>query len=136
MLHRILTGIDPVSYYLIASQSQSIAADLFALKSPVVTLPSEPALGFRPRRVRALINLLPGVIVRAINILALLRQEPVQVLVAYTGNILDIPAAFLASRQARISFFAYIFDDYAYPWLEQGMIKQKVVSMYQEILAK
>ena len=37
-------------------------------------------------------------------------------IIACTGDLYDIPAGFLASRLARIPFYAYIFDDYVYQW--------------------
>jgi hypothetical protein len=50
---------------------------------------------------------------RASNIVKALRQENCQALLACSGDLLDMPAAFLAAQRLGIPFYAYMFDDYA-----------------------
>ena len=61
-------------------------------------------------------NILVQVPMRAMAIFRILRRNPTMTLIASSGDIVDLPAGFLASRIARTSFFAYIFDDYVYQW--------------------
>jgi glycosyltransferase involved in cell wall biosynthesis len=42
-----------------------------------------------------------------------LRREGCNTVLACTGNLLDMPAAYLASRRTGASFYAYIFDHYS-----------------------
>src|SRR5207247_1374618 len=37
-------------------------------------------------------------------------------ILACTGDIYDLPAAYLASRMLRVPFHAYLFDDYVFQW--------------------
>lgn len=117
MLYRILTQIDSSDYYLIASRSQADDYGGLRLQGQIFDLPPEPTLRFGIQRARDITNLLISILGRARNLLALLRREPVRVFVACTGDLADIPAAFLASRLAHIPFYAYIFDDYVYQWM-------------------
>ena len=116
MLYRILSYIDSDDYYLVASQPQQSTNDTFQLKSEIHSLPTEPSLHFGIQRIRNIANLAISIFVRAFNLLAILRRKPVHALIACSGNLADIPAAFLASRFAHISFYAYIFDDYVFQW--------------------
>jgi len=124
VLYRILSGIDPHKYYLISKVSYSPTEnDLdnpFYLKSRYYTLSQEPQLRYPSRfglwRLRNLINIIFSIIFRTLNIIKVVCQEPVDVLVACTGDIADIPAGYLVSRIRRIPFVTYIFDDYVYQW--------------------
>ncbi len=116
MLYRILARIDPADYYLVSSQARQAASDSLNLQCQGFTLPPAPALGFGGQRLRNLVNLATGILARASGLLALLRRQPARALIACTGDLADIPAAFIASRLARIPFYAYIFDDYVYQW--------------------
>ena len=124
VLYRILSGIDPRSYYLISeasySPSENDTGNSFYLQACYYALSQEPHL-YRPSRfglwrVRNLINIFFSIIWRTVNILKIIRHHPVEILVACTGDIAEIPAGFLASRINGISFVAYIFDDYVYQW--------------------
>lgn len=116
MLYRILSRIDPADYYLVSSQARQAASDSLNLPCQGFTLPPAPALGFGGQRIRNLVNLATSILARASGLLALLRRQPVQAIIACTGDLADIPAAFIASRLAGIPFYAYIFDDYVYQW--------------------
>ena len=116
MLYRILSLVDASDYYLIASRPQQDESGTQPLQSPVYNLPPESALRFGYQRIRNIINLFISIFVRARNLLAILRRQPAHALIACSGDITDIPAAFLASRIAHIPFYAYIFDDYVYQW--------------------
>jgi glycosyltransferase involved in cell wall biosynthesis len=55
---------------------------------------------------------------RARHLHRLLKQEHCTDLVSCSGDLLDIPAGYLAARWARIGFYPYLFDDYAAQWTE------------------
>jgi glycosyltransferase involved in cell wall biosynthesis len=122
MLYRILGGIDPAKYYLISRDTVgSGTVDSFHLPAPHYVLSREPELNWSNflagRYIRRLCNILLSIVNRKKNILKVLRSEPAtQALVACSGDLVDMPAAFLASRKARIPFYAYIFDDFVYQW--------------------
>jgi glycosyltransferase involved in cell wall biosynthesis len=108
--------IDSSEYYLIASRRQQDENGTQRLKGRIYNLPSEPSLRFGILRIQNIINPLSSFLVRVRNLLVLLHREPVQALIACSGDVVDIPAAFLASRILHIPFYAYIFDDYVYQW--------------------
>jgi glycosyltransferase involved in cell wall biosynthesis len=49
-------------------------------------------------------------------LIRLLRREQCRSLVVCTGDLLDLPAAFAASRATRTPLYVYVFDDYAQQW--------------------
>ncbi|MBC8509362.1 MAG: glycosyltransferase [Chloroflexi bacterium] len=117
MLYRILSCIDSDDYYLITSQPQQSTSDTFQLQSQIYTLSPEPTLRFGIQRIRNTVNLFVSIFARTRSLLELLRREPARALIACTGELVDIPAAFLASRLMHIPFYAYVFDDYVYQWM-------------------
>ena len=116
MLYRILSLIDSSDYYLIASRPFGDDSVGRRLQSQIYNLPSEPTLRFGHQQIRNIANLFVSIFARTRNLLALLRREPARALVACSGDLMNIPAAFLASRFAHIPFYAYIFDDYVCQW--------------------
>ena len=63
---------------------------------------------------RANINIPMGVFQRARQVTEIVKREKCDALVACTGDLLDLPAGYLASRRAGIPFYFYIFDHYSY----------------------
>ena len=63
---------------------------------------------------REAVNVPVGVIWRARQVAAVLRRERCDAVVACTGDILDLPAGYLASRLAGARFYAYVFDHYSH----------------------
>jgi hypothetical protein len=53
---------------------------------------------------------------RAKALLRICAQEKCTALVACSGDLIDIPAAFLAAQWMGIPFFPYMFDDYSQQW--------------------
>lgn len=140
-LYRVLSGVNPDNYYLISSrevlrqEKRGGGDNLFHLGGHYYPLP--PELTFtRPNRfglsgIRNLINIFIHIYTRARNILRILRREPnTTAIIACTGDLVDIPAAFLASRIARIPFFAYIFDDYVFQWTGNYRMFAKLVAPF------
>src|SRR6266508_263853 len=68
------------------------------------------------RAVRAL-NIVPALAQRTRRLLSILRADECDVVVAMTGDLLNLPASFFASRFARIPFIAYLCDYYSQQWV-------------------
>ncbi len=56
---------------------------------------------------------------RAREVAAIVRREQCNAIVACPDRISDLPAAYLASRLARVRFYPYLFDDYS-TWFSSG----------------
>jgi glycosyltransferase involved in cell wall biosynthesis len=110
----ILSRLHPSDYYLIASLPQQSNNNAFHLQSRLYSLPPEPSSRFGIQRIRNIANLFIGFLTRTRNLLPILRHEPTRAIVACSGDLMNIPAAFLASRLVHIPFYGYIFDDYVY----------------------
>lgn len=77
-----------------------------------------------------------GIISRARQVADIIKHEKCDVVVGCTGDVMDLPAGYLASRRVGVPFYAYIFDHYSYrewhssarrfwakrlePWLMKG----------------
>ncbi len=138
VLYRILSGVDADTYYLISKESYQPSRQepngQFYLSARYYSLSREPQL-YRPNRfglwrLRALVNIFLSIAWRASKILRILQHDPATALIACTGDIADIPAGFLASRIARIPFYAYIFDDYVYQWIGGYRTLAKAISPF------
>ena len=57
-----------------------------------------------------------GVWGRSRQIEAIVRKERLGLIVACSGDLVDLPASCLAARRAGIPFVPYLFDDYLYQW--------------------
>jgi len=53
---------------------------------------------------------------RARQIGAIARAERLGLIIACSGDLVDLPASCLAARRAGIPFVPYLFDDYLYQW--------------------
>ena len=124
MLYRILSEIDPNLYYLIDSRGESLLQiQPEALRLPAKTYSLAPETLFSGPFIRflapllSLLKLFSRIFKRAEQILTVLESEPATTaLIACTGDLLDLPAGFLACRRARLPFYAYLFDDYVFQW--------------------
>ena len=61
-------------------------------------------------------SLFTGMLLRAWRVARILRRERCHSIVACSGDILDLPAGYGASRLTGVPFYAYLFDDYLYQW--------------------
>jgi glycosyltransferase involved in cell wall biosynthesis len=73
------------------------------------------------RRVRRLVNRFvnedgPLFFQRVKNVTRVIRRERCGAILALSGDPFDLPAAYLASRLARVPFYAYMLDDYLRQW--------------------
>lgn len=118
VLCRLLDGIASDRYCMLtAGETDGRATG--NLPAKIWRLPkSTQGYEFLASRLSLLANILVAWQVerRARKIEQILRQENATVLVACSGDLLDIPAGALAARRARIGFVPYFFDDYLYQW--------------------
>jgi len=121
VIHRLLRDLDSRHYCLISSGSAGgSSTDPGGLTGTRYDLPPVPRLtrGYRLglRLWRERVNFGVGVIVRARAIARILRREKCDAVVVCTGGheVLDFPAAFLASRLTGTRFYAYLLDQYGH----------------------
>lgn len=118
VIYRLLRDLDPSGYCLLSSGSVGLAGEPGRLRGTHHYLPPAPQLtrGYRLglRWWRERVNLGVGAVARARVIAAILRREACDAVVVCTGGqeILDFPAAFLASRWTGARFYAYLLDQY------------------------
>jgi glycosyltransferase involved in cell wall biosynthesis len=121
MLYRLLRDWDPKAYYLLSRQ------DYGGGRGEQDLLPRLPAqyYHFKPKfrlrganrfKILELVALLLQTLHRARNILRIVKRKKCGAIMACSGDLFDLPAGYLASRWARVPFYAYIFDDYLYQW--------------------
>ena len=117
MLRRRLASIDPRDYVLLSrgslepwgtDASDTLPAPRHGLAAP----------GAFPGPLRRLSTaLFPFYVARrALEIARVVRRERIEAVLACTGDLHDLPAAFLASRMTGARFHAYLFDDYVLQW--------------------
>ena len=126
-IYRVFQGIDPAGYCIITSGDieEKLLADPQALRLPCAYhfLPSEwrrlaLAGGGFAGSVGAWLNIWLKVLQRARNIRRILRSEGCRKVISFTGDLEDIPSAWLAARWAGCAFFPVVDDDYVTQWTE------------------
>ena len=120
VLYRLLRPLDQGCYCLISRQnydSEIYRGDSpFRLKAHYYHLPAEFRIGWLSR-----FGLFPmeswlQTVQRARRISQILKREQSNAVVACSGDLYDLPAAYLASRWRDVRYYAYLFDDYVYQW--------------------
>jgi glycosyltransferase involved in cell wall biosynthesis len=122
MLYRLLQDRKPEDYSL---ASQNIWAAAPGERRAPEQLPGSYHQLTRPKQfdrghrfglvhLRDAVNVPLAVPQLATQITELIRRERCDAVVACTGDMLDMPAAFRASRRAGVPFYAYVFDHYSY----------------------
>lgn len=127
MIHRLLQPLDPGGYCLISRHNHATGQveSHYSHRLPAryYHLPSEFQLSrpsrWKLRTVRESGNLLLRVFQRAIAIARIVKRERCEAILACSGDLVDLPAGYLASVYARVPFYAYIFDDYQYQWTQR-----------------
>ncbi|HZH92026.1 MAG TPA: glycosyltransferase [Pyrinomonadaceae bacterium] len=125
MLHRLLEGLSGDDYCLLSGNNY--APEVFRgnysrrLPAPYYQITSGFQLtrGYRYglRRLRESVNVPLGLVARARSIAEIIRRENCRAVIACSGELLDLPAGYLASRLVGVPFYAYIFDYYSYQHL-------------------
>jgi glycosyltransferase involved in cell wall biosynthesis len=122
MLYRILLGFASEDYYLISREEyvkeegngDYLPAEYFSVSPPGIL--RYIARLRMPYPVRVILTTLILLVSRTTKLVKLIRKHPVQAIIACTGDVVDIPSAFIASKILGIDFYAYILDDYVYQW--------------------
>jgi len=125
LIYRLLRDADPESYCLI---SQGIDETQVGRSDSSMRLPGRyrfvppeteiaPFKGGRGGRAVRALNIVPALAQRTRRLLSILRADECDVVVAMTGDLLNLPASFFASRFARIPFIAYLCDYYSQQWV-------------------
>jgi glycosyltransferase involved in cell wall biosynthesis len=131
ILYKLLCDLPPERYVLISSRETGGAHAqgefIPSLPGQRVELPVEPTLArlarFRLGRLAALAPLRAAeavvrILLRARRIARAARRAGSGTLVACTGDLLDLPATWLASRRLGLRFVPYLFDDYTFQWTD------------------
>ena len=124
VLARLLGGIDPDRYVLLSREryegtgkgdnaDQMLPGRRYLFRPPSLAQPAWRLAGSFLRFAR---DTFVGIRDRAGQIEEILRKEGCDLLVACSGDLLDLPAACLAGGRTGIPFVPYLFDDYLYQW--------------------
>jgi glycosyltransferase involved in cell wall biosynthesis len=140
MLERLLRGFDPSSYVLIrtmripegGSYTEPLPGKMVDVPS---ALPPLPVAGLRGA-VPLMRGLVATVRRRAAMIGEIVRAEGCDSIVVCTGgDMLDIPAAYLAARRAGVRFIPYYFDH----WSQQAVFSprlQRLIKLVEPYILK
>lgn len=124
IIHRLLKKLDPATYCLLSAKdyatenepgySDKLRGKYYYLRPPPFQLKRGYRFGLR--RLRNLINLPTGVVLRAHAIARIVRREKCGGIMVCTGglDVLDLPASYLASLLTRTRFYPYLLDQYIY----------------------
>jgi glycosyltransferase involved in cell wall biosynthesis len=129
IIYRLLKNLSPDDYCLISRQEIKENGNNYSRKLPgnYYHLPPEfettggelSGMARWTRRFKVLLNTVfgLGILLRGRRITKIARRERCDAIVACTGgDLLDLPAGYLASRRLGVNFYAYVFDDYLYVW--------------------
>lgn len=123
IIYRMLESLNADSYCLISPESYDeenpkVRISHKKLKGKYYQLPPTWRLRhghrFGLRYLRDSINLLIAIEQNARRVTETVRGEGSRAIVACTGDVTHLPAAYLASRRTGIPFHAYVFDHYSY----------------------
>jgi len=120
VLYRLLRILDPECYCLISRQNYD--SEIYRGDSPSMLkafyyhLPGELRIGWLSRFGLFAIESWLKTVQRARRISRILKREQSNAVVACSGDLYDLPAAYLASRWMGVRYYAYLFDDYTYQW--------------------
>jgi glycosyltransferase involved in cell wall biosynthesis len=124
MLYRLFRNWDPKNYCLLSRENYS---ENRGEQGPLPSLPAQYyhlKAGFHLKgshrfKILELFDLLVQTFQRAKIIVHIIKREKCSAIMACSGDLLDLPAGYLASRFMRVPFYAYIFDDYLYQWTKR-----------------
>jgi len=118
----MLAGLAPDQYCLVSTEQHDA---LQPSERPSEMLPSRyyylpPPFKFQRgyrlglRLLREGVNVPLAIVEHSRRIAAIIRRERCDAVVACTGDVTILPAAYLASRAMKVPFYAYLFDHYSY----------------------
>lgn len=119
IIHRLLKDLPPDAYCLMSASSDDFGVpgetpDRLPGNYHRLPPPHQFTRGHRLGLQSVPVRTLLGILSRARTIARILRQERCDAIVLCTGGfeLIDFPAAFLASRLAGARFYAYLLDQY------------------------
>jgi glycosyltransferase involved in cell wall biosynthesis len=119
MIGRILRNISPAQYCLISTENYQNEKDQNTgfLPGKYYFLPNEPK--FLKLGTKYWIMSWLRAFFRGMNIARIVHQEKCDIIVAASGNLIDIPAGWWGSVFTGTQFVPYLFDDYLYQWADE-----------------
>ena len=120
LIHRLLADLDPGGYCLISHGVEEAAVmqeTLPRLPGRYHALPAEHVTRFGTSKILRGLLLPAALRSRARSIARIVRDEGCEAIVAFTGDLLNLPASALASRTARLPYYVYVCDYYSYQWV-------------------
>ncbi|MBI4523162.1 MAG: glycosyltransferase [Deltaproteobacteria bacterium] len=126
MIYRLLSSVDPSQYCLLSRQdySKRVRDEGSNQRLPTryyhLPIRWELKRGYRfgLARVREFVNVPLGILSRGFQIARIMKREQCEAVIACTGDLVDLPAAYLASRLVRAKFYAHLFDYYSFQWMD------------------
>jgi glycosyltransferase involved in cell wall biosynthesis len=127
VIHRLLSHLSSDNYCTISSwdYNAGVVSESTSLYLSGKSYKLNPGFrikgGYRFRTINRLYqktNAVFDLISHVKQIVHIIRKESCRAVVAFTGDLVDLPAAFIASRLTGVAFFPYILDYYSYPWLD------------------
>jgi len=120
LIHRLLADLDPGGYCLISHGVEEAAVmqeTLPRLPGRYHDLPAEHATRFGTSKILRGLLLAAALRSRAKSIARIVREEGCEAVVAFTGDLLNLPASALASRTAWLPYYVYVCDYYSNQWV-------------------
>ena len=120
MIGRILKNVPPEQYCLISTENYQKEKDRNTgfLPGKYYALPKELII-LRLGAKYWIMNWLRAFF-RGASIARIVKKEKCDIIVAASGNLIDIPAGWWASVLSGTRFVPYLFDDYLYQWPDEG----------------
>lgn len=123
ILEKLLRDVDPHSYCLLSSRHAGLPDDESGFIAPLAARTFQ-VRGTGPfRHISRVSQKADGalrLVARVASILSHARREKISTLVACTGDLLDLPAAWLACRLGGMRLVVHLFDDYRTQWVAPG----------------
>lgn len=119
VIGRLLEGLDASQYCLVSLKDYSTFPGNFVARLPgkYYNLPPEWQVRFLADRATATwVNLFAGALVRGFRIARLLVGSGCRTVISASGNLVDLPAAYVAACITGARFVPYLFDDFTYQW--------------------
>lgn len=122
VIYRLLQDVEPKHYCLVSTDRDDVnkanenPSQLLPCNYHYLPPPFSLQRGYRLglRRLREGINIPLAIVHHSRRIANIVRSEACNAIVACTGDVTILPAAYLASRATKVPFYAYVFDHYSY----------------------
>lgn len=122
VIYRMLRELDPNSYCLVSTERHEAGepsegpSKMLPCRYYYLPPPFKLNRGYRfgLQQLREGVNIRLAIRQHSRGIVRIVRQERCDAVVACTGDVTILPAAYRASRAAGVPFYAYVFDHYSY----------------------